>query len=109
MSYKILVQVYLIFRFILQNIPREAAGERNLMTKKMVMLKDPNGRSWLVILSIATDGRLNMTNGWLDFWRGNNIAIGDTLVFEITQKTAMQVHIFRAKEKVVPFQSRIFR
>ncbi|XP_044511039.1 B3 domain-containing protein Os01g0723500-like isoform X2 [Mangifera indica] len=89
-------------------IPSEAVREKNLMTKKMVMLLDPNGRSWPVKLYPARDGRLYLSKGWFDFCRGNKIATGDTLVFEITQETAMQVHVFRAKEKAVPFQSRVF-
>ncbi|XP_023914212.1 B3 domain-containing protein LOC_Os12g40080 [Quercus suber] len=80
-------------------IPKFVAIEKDLISKKRVMLLDPTGSPWPIRLDLVADGFLNMTNGWPDFCRGNKIGAGDTFIFEFVTQTVMQVHIFRAGAK----------
>ena len=70
--------------------------EKDLISKKRVMVLDPTGRPWPVKLDLMEDGCLNMTDGWADFCRGNKIVAGDTFIVEFVQQTVLRVHIFRA-------------
>ncbi|CAB4307878.1 unnamed protein product [Prunus armeniaca] len=66
-----------------KNILKELAVAEGLIGKEMVMLKDPNGRSWNVKLWLDTNehhgGRLLMTQGLVACWQANNISLGDTV------------------------------
>ncbi|KAL5780375.1 hypothetical protein ACOSQ2_011112 [Xanthoceras sorbifolium] len=90
-------------------IPREVARAKNLMTNKMVKLKDPSGRSWQVKLHIRPlDGRVDLKYGWVEFRIGNKLARNDALIFEFMQPRVMQVHIFREEGSRLCTKAKMF-
>lgn len=99
---------YCLSSMKLQIIPIQLAREKKLMTVSSVMLKDPGGRSWPVKLNRTGDGRVNMTHGWVDFWKANQIAVGDTLIFEFMMPTVLQVHIFRGEGRAISIRTAVF-
>ncbi|OVA05170.1 B3 DNA binding domain [Macleaya cordata] len=86
-------------------IPRALAIENGLETKRSIVLQDPEGRSWPVIISRRPDGRIDMTNGWPQFWKGNRLEVGDTCLFEFLNQSKgnkLSVRIFRKAEVKKP-------
>ncbi|XP_068337216.1 B3 domain-containing protein Os01g0723500-like isoform X1 [Pyrus communis] len=82
-------------------IPKQLAFDEGLMDKDSVTLQDPDGRSWFVRLRTLYADRfdyLNLSTGWRECGKANQISLGDTIVFEFVKQSVIQVHIFRKGE-----------
>ncbi|KAG6502843.1 hypothetical protein ZIOFF_035132 [Zingiber officinale] len=67
-------------------LPARFSRVHLLWTRMKIVLRDPNG--------------------WAAFARGNNLEEGDYCVFELVKQTEMQVHIFRATQRVFPISGK---
>ncbi|XP_020537324.1 putative B3 domain-containing protein At5g66980 isoform X2 [Jatropha curcas] len=46
-------------------------------------LRDERGKLWPVKVNYKKDGRITINDGWLDFHRKHNVAMGDKIIFEL--------------------------
>ncbi|KAH7686358.1 B3 DNA binding domain-containing protein [Dioscorea alata] len=76
-------------------LPR-AFSHTHLPRKKLVLIiKDPNMKSWEVTY-IPHKGHADfLSAGWHNFFHGNDLKVGDVCVFELVKPRQLNVHIFR--------------
>ncbi|KAH9613729.1 hypothetical protein KSS87_020607 [Heliosperma pusillum] len=79
------------------HVPKAVIEGQDLVNKDSVVLRDPDGKCWPLEVSIRRDGRVALTNGWVDFWKGHAIKVGDSLDFEFVSGYLIQVKINRGK------------
>ncbi|XP_074280766.1 B3 domain-containing protein REM6-like isoform X2 [Silene latifolia] len=79
------------------HVPKAVIEGQNLVNKDNVVLRDPDGKCWPLEVSTRRDGRVALTNGWVDFWKGHAIKVGDSLDFEFVSEYLIQVKINRGK------------
>ncbi|CAO1945140.1 unnamed protein product [Urochloa humidicola] len=77
--------------FSRQHLPRERTD---------VVLRDPDGKAWVVLYIPNTRDRLS--RGWCAFARGNCLEEGDYCVFELAAAAEFRVHVFRVADPPVP-------
>ncbi|CAO2166232.1 unnamed protein product [Urochloa humidicola] len=77
--------------FSRQHLPRERTD---------VVLRDPDGKAWVVLYIPNTRDRLS--RGWCAFARGNCLEEGDYCVFELVAAAEFRVHVFRIADPPVP-------
>ncbi|CAL4974301.1 unnamed protein product [Urochloa decumbens] len=77
--------------FSRQHLPRERTD---------VVLRDPEGKAWVVLYIPNTRDRLS--RGWCAFARGNCLEEGDYCVFELVAAAEFRVHVFRVADPPVP-------
>ncbi|XP_042511624.1 putative B3 domain-containing protein Os03g0621600 [Macadamia integrifolia] len=61
--------------------PKALLAETGLVGKERILLWNPQGRSWPMRLHLKKDGRGQITTGWNDFCKENNLVNGDAIVF----------------------------
>ncbi|XP_074271673.1 B3 domain-containing protein REM-like 1 [Silene latifolia] len=87
------------------HIPKVIIEGQNLMNKDSVVLRDPNGKCWPLEVSTRRDGRVALTKGWVDFWKGHDIKAGDSLHFDFVSEYFIQVNIDRGKPLNSPLKT----
>ncbi|XP_068655196.1 B3 domain-containing protein Os01g0723500-like isoform X2 [Aristolochia californica] len=67
---------------------------RNHLPRRNVKLslRDPKGQSWKV--NYLSQSKDILIGGWPAFARSNNLREGDGCIFELVEKSVMQVHVF---------------
>ncbi|KAH7686357.1 B3 DNA binding domain-containing protein [Dioscorea alata] len=63
--------------------------------KSVLIIKDPNMKSWEVTFIPPKGDNDRLSAGWHDFFRGNDLMLGDFCVFELVKPLQLNVHIFR--------------
>jgi len=92
-----------VIRFsTLQHVPKAVVEDQNLKSKDRVVLRDPEGKCWPLDVRIWYDGRVALTKGWRDFWKGYDITPGDSLYFDFVSESLIQVTIHRGKLSLEP-------
>ncbi|KAK9697307.1 hypothetical protein RND81_08G028900 [Saponaria officinalis] len=79
------------------HVPKVVTEGQKLMTKDKVVLRDPEGKCWPVETTTRRDGRVALTKGWGEFWKGHAIRAGDSLDFDFISEYIIQVMIHRGK------------
>uniref|UniRef100_A0A5B7CC39 TF-B3 domain-containing protein n=1 Tax=Davidia involucrata TaxID=16924 RepID=A0A5B7CC39_DAVIN len=78
----------------LLNIPISFAETHLPRVTTEMILRNSKGKTWKVNY-IPKERKCAFYGGWLAFVRDNNLEQGDTCIFELVDKTEIQVHIFR--------------
>lgn len=71
-------------------IPAEFVKSNNLSQHQSLALRDPSGKLWDVKLKLwrsCNATRQILFHGWYEFYRGNNLKIGDLCIFELNDGT----------------------
>ncbi|KAK9714353.1 hypothetical protein RND81_06G087800 [Saponaria officinalis] len=76
-------------------IPKVIAKELKLKNKENVALRDTDGKYWPLEVRAWHDGRVALTRGWCDFWKGLSLKHGDILKFEFVTPRRIQLSIHR--------------
>ncbi|XP_042391695.1 B3 domain-containing protein Os01g0723500-like isoform X1 [Zingiber officinale] len=90
----------------LLKLPARFSRVHLLWTRMKIVLTDPNGNAWVVTFIPSWKNADIFSAGWAAFARGNNLEEGDYCVFELVKQTEMQVHIFRATQRVFPISGK---
>lgn len=85
-----------------QHVPKAVVEDQKLKSKDRVVLRDPEGKCWPLDVRIWYDGRVALTKGWRDFWKGHGITAGDSLYFEFVSESLIQVTVHRGKPSLEP-------
>lgn len=70
--------------------------KNNVKLEKEIVVHDQKQRSWPMRLSTRKDGRHALVKGWANFWRANNVGIGDQCVFEFIPgrgRSTKEIHV----------------
>ncbi|KAL6600355.1 hypothetical protein ACP70R_045155 [Stipagrostis hirtigluma subsp. patula] len=79
----------------LPNIGKKFCTRNGLVTNRLMTLKDQEGRSWPVNLTLTSD-QVRMKGGWGHFSGHHGIKVGDQCVFRLTDPNTFTVSINRA-------------
>ncbi|TQE04932.1 hypothetical protein C1H46_009403 [Malus baccata] len=80
-------------------IPKKLAISEGLVSMGTVMLRNESGRSWcakVILRPKSSFHRMELTTGWAEFCKANQISVGDTVIFEFVKQSLIQIHVFRA-------------
>ncbi|XP_074573128.1 B3 domain-containing protein Os01g0723500-like [Curcuma longa] len=83
-------------------LPARFSRAHMLRTRRKIVLRDPNGKAWVVTFIPKGKDSDIFSAGWAAFARGNNLEEGDYCVFELFRQIEMQVHIFRVTQHIFP-------
>ncbi|KAL6596861.1 hypothetical protein ACP70R_046995 [Stipagrostis hirtigluma subsp. patula] len=83
------------FRYSYMNIGKKFCTRNGLVTNRLMTLKDQEGRSWPVNLTLTSD-QVRMKGGWGHFSGHHGIKVGDQCVFRLTDPNTFAVSINRA-------------
>ncbi|XP_039121995.1 B3 domain-containing protein Os01g0723500-like [Dioscorea cayenensis subsp. rotundata] len=61
----------------------------------VLIIRDPNMKSWEVTHIPREGGRDSLSAGWHNFCHGNDLKLGDICVFELVKPCQLNAHIFR--------------
>ncbi|KAH7686354.1 B3 DNA binding domain-containing protein [Dioscorea alata] len=76
-------------------LPRAFSHTHLPRKKSVLIIKDPNMKSWEVTHIPHEGDRDRLSAGWYNFFRGNDLKLGDVCVFELVKPLQLNVHIFR--------------
>ncbi|KAM0945734.1 putative transcription factor B3-Domain family [Dioscorea sansibarensis] len=76
-------------------LPRAFSHTHLPRKKSVLIIKDPNMKSWEVTHIPREGDRDRLSAGWHTFCRGNGLKLGDVCVFELVKPHQLNVHIFR--------------
>ncbi|KAL6596864.1 hypothetical protein ACP70R_046998 [Stipagrostis hirtigluma subsp. patula] len=83
------------FRYSYMNIGKKFCTRNGLVTNCLMTLKDQEGRSWPLNLTLTSD-QVRMKGGWGHFSGHHGIKVGDQCVFRLTDPNTFAVSINRA-------------
>ncbi|KAI8542277.1 hypothetical protein RHMOL_Rhmol08G0126600 [Rhododendron molle] len=71
---------------LLQTLPRNFVRVTGMAEKRGVTLRNEEGKEWRVEICLRTyptaHGRIDLREGWSDFWKQNKIVYGDSCLFK---------------------------
>ncbi|KAA8547266.1 hypothetical protein F0562_003870 [Nyssa sinensis] len=77
-------------------VPRHFERETGIRRKKSMVLRNPEGREWPVVIRVwKWRSRVVLGNGWSEFRRANKLAYGDTCLFQFIQSAGNVIQVQR--------------
>ncbi|KAG5535729.1 hypothetical protein RHGRI_023479 [Rhododendron griersonianum] len=71
---------------VLQTLPKDFVRATGMAKKRCVTLRNEEGKEWGVEICLRTyptsHGRIDLREGWSDFWKQNKIVYGDSCLFK---------------------------
>ncbi|KAJ8747587.1 hypothetical protein K2173_014543 [Erythroxylum novogranatense] len=96
-SFMTALRPYNFYNHFWQHVPGEFAKRYMAKILGYIKLHVPDGRQWPVRVLRKKRGGLTLGRGWNEFFRENDLKIGDVCVFEIMKKNSgLKVSIFPA-------------
>ncbi|KAH7686356.1 B3 DNA binding domain-containing protein [Dioscorea alata] len=86
---------YHISKPFVMRLPRAFSHAHLPRNKSVLILKDPNMKSWEVTHIPREVDLDRLSGGWPAFCHGNDLKLGDFCVFELVKPLQLKVHIFR--------------
>ncbi|GLT75250.1 hypothetical protein SLA2020_469870 [Shorea laevis] len=75
------------------NIPRKIARETGLRCKTKTVIKNSEGITWGVDISVWKSGQTCLSTGWSDFWAANGLAVGTTILLQFSGGSGNEIDV----------------